>query len=163
MVDLVSRARSYPKHIQVDNGTPFISKALDKWVYDHGVELDFSPSGNRRDNPCAESFSGIFRDERPNVNWFFSLKDVQEEIERWRQEYEDRTHTFFGDIMPREYPRKHSEAEISRCGWSEIGEHLKVRWKLYFGIVALRGRLAMPRNSCPFRYKIMHSNADTRG
>ncbi len=35
------------KRIQVDNGSEFISKALDKWAYDNKVTLDFS----RPENP----------------------------------------------------------------------------------------------------------------
>ena len=34
-----------PKRIQVDNGSEFISKALDKWAYDNQVTLDFSRPG----------------------------------------------------------------------------------------------------------------------
>ncbi len=34
--------RGLPKTIKVDNGMEFISKAMDKWAYEHGVELDFS-------------------------------------------------------------------------------------------------------------------------
>lgn len=31
-----------PKRIKVDNGSEFISKALDKWAYENAVVLDFS-------------------------------------------------------------------------------------------------------------------------
>lgn len=34
-----------PQRIQVDNGSEFISKALDLWAYDNGVTLDFSRPG----------------------------------------------------------------------------------------------------------------------
>lgn len=34
-----------PKRIQVDNGSEFISKALDLRAYDKGVTLDFSRPG----------------------------------------------------------------------------------------------------------------------
>ena len=34
-----------PARIQVDNGSEFASKALDKWAYDNGVTLDFSRPG----------------------------------------------------------------------------------------------------------------------
>ena len=37
--------RGLPKTIKVDNGSEFISKAMDKWAYEHGVELDFSRPG----------------------------------------------------------------------------------------------------------------------
>lgn len=110
-MNLISGFRALPERIQVDNGSEFISKALDKWAYDHGIELDFSRPGKPTDNPFIESFNGSFRDECLNVNWFLSLGDARDKIERWRQEYnEDRTHTALGDITPKEYHRKHSEA-----------------------------------------------------
>lgn len=31
-----------PDRIQVDNGSEFISKAIDKWAYENQVVLDFS-------------------------------------------------------------------------------------------------------------------------
>ena len=54
--------------IQVDNGSEFISKALDKWAYDNGVTLDFSRPGKPTDNPFIESFNGSFRDECLNAH-----------------------------------------------------------------------------------------------
>lgn len=35
-----------PKRIKVDNWSEFINKILDKWAYEHGIELDFSRPGN---------------------------------------------------------------------------------------------------------------------
>ena len=52
-----------PERIQADNGSEFISQALDRWAYDHGVTLDFSRPGKPTDNPYIESFNGSFRDE----------------------------------------------------------------------------------------------------
>jgi len=58
----------------VDNGSEFISKALDKWAYENEVTLDFSRPGKPTDNPFIESFNGSFRDECLNVNWFHRWK-----------------------------------------------------------------------------------------
>lgn len=56
----VSAARRQPRpalmHIDqcwsmdfmLDNGSEFISKSLDKWVYEHGVTIDFSRPGKPR-------------------------------------------------------------------------------------------------------------------
>ena len=73
-----------PNRIQVDNGSEFISKALDKWCYDNGVTLDFSRPGKPTDNPFIESFNGSFRDECLNAHWFLSLEDAQQKVEAWR-------------------------------------------------------------------------------
>ena len=34
-----------PERIQVDNGSEFISKALDRWAYDQHVMMDFAQPG----------------------------------------------------------------------------------------------------------------------
>ncbi len=110
-VTLIGQMRGLPNRIQVDNESEFISKALDKWAYEHGVQLDFSRPGKPTDNPFIESFNGSFRDECLNVHWFLSLEDAQEKIENWRIEYnEDRTHSSLGNVTPREYYLSHSQA-----------------------------------------------------
>lgn len=97
-----------PDRIQVDNGSEFISKALDKWAYDHGVTLDFSRPGKPTDNPYIESFNGSFRDECLNLNWFLSIEDARRKIEAWRQEYNAyRPHSSLDDQTPDEYLRNH--------------------------------------------------------
>lgn len=53
---LKARHGATPERIQVDNGSEFISKALDRWAYDHDVTLDFSRPGKPTDNPYIESF-----------------------------------------------------------------------------------------------------------
>jgi len=110
-VTLIGQARGLPQRIQVDNGSEFISKALDKWAYENGVALDFSRPGKPTDNPFIESFNGSFRDECLNVHWFLSLDDARDKIESWRIEYnEQRTHSSLGDVTPREYFLSHSQA-----------------------------------------------------
>ena len=81
-----------PERIQMDNGSAFVSKALDLWAHDNGVTLRFSQSGKPTDNrvggpPFVESINGSFRDEFLNAHWFFSLEDARGKIELWREEY----------------------------------------------------------------------------
>ncbi len=64
MVEALTRItamRGHPATIKVDNGSEFISKAMDRWAYEHGVELDFSRPGTPTDNAKVESFNGRFR------------------------------------------------------------------------------------------------------
>lgn len=104
--------RGLPQRIQVDNGSEFISKALDKWAYDHGVTLDFSRPGKPTDNPYIESFNGSFRDECLNLHWFLSLDDAREKIEEWRTEYNhERPHRALDGLTPHEYRQQLLEAE----------------------------------------------------
>jgi putative transposase len=55
--------RGKPRTIKTDNGSEFISKAMDKWAYERGVELDFSRPGKPTDNAGVESFNGRLRQE----------------------------------------------------------------------------------------------------
>lgn len=110
-----ARERQSPERIQVDNGSEFISKALDRWAYDHAVTLDFSRPGKPTDNPYIESFNGSFRDECLNLHWFLSLADAQAKIEVWRQEYNAyRPHQSLGGLSPEmflaEYLEKTSDS-----------------------------------------------------
>ena len=52
--------RPYPR-VQVDNGSEFISVALDQWAYEQGVTLDFSRPGKPMDNAFIESFNDSLR------------------------------------------------------------------------------------------------------
>ena len=83
---LVTR-HGLPERVQVDNGSEFVSKALDRWAYDHGVTLIFSRPGKPTDNAFIESFNGSFRDECLNINWFLSLEDAREKIGLCRWDY----------------------------------------------------------------------------
>ncbi len=40
-----ARQRGYPEAIQVDNGPEFISRVVDLWAFEHGVELHFIEAG----------------------------------------------------------------------------------------------------------------------
>jgi putative transposase len=62
--------QSVPQRIQVDNGSEFISKVLDKWAYENNVTLDFSRPGKPTDNAYIDSFNGSFRDECLSIHWF---------------------------------------------------------------------------------------------
>ena len=73
-----------PERIQVDNGSEFVSKALDRWAYDQHVMMNFAQPGKPTAKPYIVSFNGSFRDECSNVHWFLSLPDAQEKIEHWR-------------------------------------------------------------------------------
>ena len=97
-----------PKRIQVDNGSEFISKEVDRWAYENGVTLDFSRPGKPTDNPFIESFNGSFRDECLNVNWFLSLDDAYEKISAWTEEYNNfRPHSSLNDLTPQQVVEKY--------------------------------------------------------
>ena len=105
-----------PERIQVDNGSAFISKALDRWAYDQHVILDFSRPGKPTDNPYIESFNGRFRDECLTGHWFLSLLDAQEKIEQWRQEYNSfRPHSSLKNLTPDEVVAAATTVELQNA------------------------------------------------
>ena len=108
VIERLVKERGAPDRIQCDNGGEFISRALDKWAYENGVTMDFSRPGKPMDNPMIESFNGSFRDECLNVNWFLSMEDAREKVEKWRRDYNEfRPHSSLGDLTPRQFVDKY--------------------------------------------------------
>ena len=96
-----------PQRIQCDNGSEFISKALDKWAYDNQVTLDFSRPGKPTDNPFIESFNGSFRDECLNETLFSSMVEARDRINAWKEDYNThRPHSSLGNLTPYEFANK---------------------------------------------------------
>lgn len=99
--------RGLPQRIYCDNGTEFVSAAMDLWAYTNGVILDFSRRGKPTDNAAIESFNGRFREECLNVHWFQSMEDATTKIEGWRQDYnENHPHRALQGLSPDEYARR---------------------------------------------------------
>lgn len=97
-----------PRKIQVDNGSEFVSKELDRWAYDNKVELVFSRPGKPTDNAYIESFNGSFRDECLNMHWFFSIEDARLKVDHWRRDYNSfRPHKNLGNLTPEMFAEKH--------------------------------------------------------
>jgi putative transposase len=80
VLSAITEARGLPSTIKSDNCSEFISKVMDKWAYERGVELDFSRPGKPTDNANVESFSGRLRQECLNATWFMSLDDARGKI-----------------------------------------------------------------------------------
>jgi putative transposase len=103
----VCATRGVPRVIKADNGSEFISKAMDKWAYENGVEIDFSRPGKPTDNAQCESFNGRFRQECLNSHWFLSFVDAKEKIDAWRTYYNEvRPHSALKWQAPAEYARQ---------------------------------------------------------
>ena len=114
MEEIKSIQRILPERIQVDNGSEFISKELDRWAYENNVTLDFSRPGKPTDNPFIESFNGSFRDECLNVNWFLSLDDAVQKITAWRDEYNNfRPHSSLNNLTPNEAAKRYQKSPKS--------------------------------------------------
>ena len=118
VLEQLADLRGLPHGIVVDNGPEFAGQALDVWAHERGVALDFIRPGKPVENAFIESFNGRFRDECLNEHWFKSLDDARDEIERWRQDYNEvRPHSSLGDRTPNEYAAA-STAENATHDWS---------------------------------------------
>ena len=57
MIKRLARERGARDRIQSESGSEFISLAMDKWAYDHGIVMDFSRPGKPMENATGESFN----------------------------------------------------------------------------------------------------------
>jgi len=94
-------SRGVPVHIRSDNGPEFIANMLRKWLGELGVKTLFIEPGSPWENGYVESFNGKIRDELLNREIFYTLKEAQVLIERWRKEYNTiRPHSSLGYRPP---------------------------------------------------------------
>ena len=82
--------RGIPENIRSDNGPEFVAKELRKWLAKVGTGTLYIEPGSPWENGYCESFNGKLRDECLNGEIFYSLKEAQIVIEKWRVEYNTR-------------------------------------------------------------------------
>jgi putative transposase len=117
VLDRLKLRRGLPEAIQCDQGTEFTSMVLDQWAYRNGVRLDFSRRGRPGDNAVNEAFNGSVRREVLSQHYFLSLLEAQQELARWRREYNnDRPHGSLAQVSPAQY----REAWLSTRGPAEL-------------------------------------------
>ena len=110
ILDRAIAERGRPRSIVCDNGPEFAGRVLDLWAHQHGVALQFIRPGKPIENAFVESFNGKFRDECLSVNWFASLTDAQQQIDAWRQDFNElRPHRGLRSLTPAEFARRHQQ------------------------------------------------------
>ncbi len=93
--------RGPPDHIRSDNGSEFTAKAVREWLAGIGVKTLYIAPGSPWENGYNESFNGKLGDELLNGEIFYSLKEAQVLIERWRHHYNTvRPHSALGYRPP---------------------------------------------------------------
>jgi transposase InsO family protein len=93
--------RGIPEHIRSDNGPEFVARQLRQWLGNLGTGTLYIEPGSPWENGYCESFNGKLRDECLNGEIFYSLKEAQIVIERWRVEYNTkRPHSALGYRPP---------------------------------------------------------------
>jgi len=93
--------RGVPDHVRTDNGPEFTATAVRDWLGRIGARTLFIEPGSPWENGYCESFNGKRRDELLDREIFYSLKEAQVLIERWRQLYNTtRPHSALGYRPP---------------------------------------------------------------
>jgi len=83
----IMQTRGVPEHIPSDNGPEMIAKNLRRWLARVGAKSVYITPGSPWENGYCESFNGRLRDELLNGEIFYTLREAQVLIERWRIHY----------------------------------------------------------------------------
>ncbi len=90
-----------PAFIRSDNGPEMVAKVLREWLTTLGTKSLYIEPGSPWENGYCESFNGKLRDELLNGEIFYSLKEAQVLIEKWRVHYNTkRPHSSLGYRPP---------------------------------------------------------------
>ena len=93
--------RGAPTYLRSDNGGEFTATAVREWLERVGVTTLFIEPGSPWENGYVESFNGKLRDELLNGEIFYTLREAQVIVERWRREYNTfRPHSSLGYRPP---------------------------------------------------------------
>ena len=93
--------RGAPEYIRSDNGPEFIARKVRDWITAVGSNAAYIEPGSPWENGYCESFNARFRDELLNGEIFYSLREAQILIERWRYHYNTvRPHSALGYRPP---------------------------------------------------------------
>jgi putative transposase len=104
VLDYVAELRGRPSSILTDNGPEFAGLALERWSHDHQVQHRFIAPGKPSQNSYIESFNGKLRDECLNEQEFINLEHAKEQIEAFREDYnQTRPHSSLDEMTPAEF------------------------------------------------------------
>jgi putative transposase len=90
-----------PAYLRSDNGPEMVAKDLRRWLAAVGTKTLYIEPGSPWENGYCESFNGKFRDELLNGEIFYTLREAQVVIERWRHHFNtQRPHSSLGYRSP---------------------------------------------------------------
>ena len=93
--------RGVPSFIRSDNGPEFVAQAVHDWIKAVGAKTAYIEPGSPWENGYCGSFNARFRDEFLNGEIFYSLREAQILIEKWRKhDNTKRPHSPLGDRPP---------------------------------------------------------------
>jgi transposase InsO family protein len=106
-----------PQMLRMDNGPEFIALALRGLCHRRGITLGFIAPGKPWQNGFAESFHARLRDEFLDGEVFWTVREAQVQLERWRCYWnEERLHSSLSYATPDEFAARwvksaHGETE----------------------------------------------------
>ncbi|WP_339113243.1 IS3 family transposase [Thioclava sp. GXIMD2076] len=93
--------RGPPEFIRSDNGPEFIATKLRNWIETVGAKTAYIEPGSPWENGYVESFNARLRNELLDGEVFYTLREAQILIERWRKHYNSvRPHSSLGYRPP---------------------------------------------------------------
>lgn len=93
--------RGVSSFIRSDNGPEFVAQAVRDWIKAVGAKTAYVELGSPWENRYCESFNARFRDEFLNGEVFYSLREAQILIQKWRRHYNTkRPHSALGYRPP---------------------------------------------------------------
>jgi putative transposase len=79
--------RGISAYIRSDNGLQFVAQTVRDWIKAVGAKTAYIDLGSPWENGYSESFNAHFRDELLNGEIFYTLKEAQITIKKWRNHY----------------------------------------------------------------------------
>ena len=102
-----------PAHIRSDNGPEFVAQRVRQWLEQRQCETIFITPGSPWENPYIESFIGTLRRECLDHYLFDNVRQAQELLEWWRQQYNCyRPHSSLGYLTPEAFAEQARAANI---------------------------------------------------
>lgn len=99
--------RGEPEFIRSDNGPEFVSKAVQEWLKNTGVDTLYVAPGSPWENGYVESFNSKLRDEFLNRELFLHIDELRYVADRWQMDYNHyRPHSSLGYMAPAAFATK---------------------------------------------------------
>ena len=109
--------RGAPHYLRSDNGSEFTAQKVREWLSELSVRTLYIEPGSPWENGYIESFNGKLRDELLDGEIFYTLKEAQVLIERWRRHYNTvRPHSSLGYRPPAPVARQPRAPGLPKWG-----------------------------------------------
>lgn len=96
--------RATPQYLRSDNGPEFVARNVQDWLQGEKCQTLYIRPGSPWENGFIESFNGKLRAECLDRWLFGGVRDTQQIVEAWREEYNlHRPHSALGFLSPAVY------------------------------------------------------------